>query len=117
MDDAAPVLGYADLSRADDHWELRLAGDLGFEMASRLDDVRRQARAAGGSVDVDLRAVRFVDSVGISFFAQLTRQSEGRVTLHHAHGLARATLIVSGLQRVLTLVDDEEESVVRSAHS
>jgi anti-anti-sigma factor len=108
MNDAAPVLGHADLCRADDHWELRLSGDLGFEMGSRLDEVRREARSAGGSVDVDLGAVRFMDSVGIAFLAQLTRQSEGRVTLRHAHGLPRATLIVSGLHRVLTMVDDAD---------
>jgi ABC-type transporter Mla MlaB component len=109
--DPEPVLGYADVTRAGDHWELRLSGEVSFEMGARLDDVRRELGSAGGSVDVDLGAVRFVDSVGIAFLAQLARQSEGLVTVRHANGLPRATLMVSGLNRVLTMVDDTDAEV------
>ena len=109
---AAPGPGRANLSRAADHWDLRLSGDVSFEMDEMLDAVLERVRSGHGPVEVDLDAVRFLDSIGLRFLARLAADSAGRVTVHHARGLARATLLVSGMHRgVLTLADDETPTV------
>lgn len=90
---------------------LRVGGEVDVVSVSELRDCLHQVIQAGSrQVVVDLRQVRFIDSVGLGVLLATHRRLHGLgegalLQLVCADGLARQILHVTGLDRVLPLHD------------
>src|SRR5690242_2366240 len=67
-------LDFSVLTRSDGVLVLR--GELDMASLPQLQDAVAQARQAGGRVVIDLRELRFLDSMGLEFLIQLNADTE-----------------------------------------
>ncbi|GAA2727525.1 STAS domain-containing protein [Cellulomonas aerilata] len=103
--DATEEFGHVGITAADGRWLLRLTGEISTEMSARLDQVLEEVAVERRPVDVDLAAVTFLDSSGIGFLARLGIDSGAEVRVLNATGLTRDLLVLSGLEKVLTITE------------
>src|SRR5207244_10935452 len=90
-------------TRHDDEIQLHLSGELDLAEAETLVDAARDANGAG-SVVLDLSALTFVDSSGVSALlsaAQLCRDRGQSFTVTGAHGVVGAVFRISGIEALL----------------
>lgn len=91
---------------ADGQAVLRLSGDLDMDSAELFAEAARRVHAGGPSLVLDLSAVDFVDSSGLSqFVLSLKRQREigGEVGAPGTHQLGQARLDIVGLSEMLPI--------------
>jgi len=81
-----------------------LAGEIDLALGEDMDAARVEALARGMPIELDVYRVTFLDSIGISFIAQLVKaeQAQGRrVLVRGASKATRQTLLVHGVADLL----------------
>ena len=90
---------------------LRLLGELDLATIGIVRRAMRPHLAEGATVELDLSALELLDSSGLQFLVtayKAARADGWTLRLVPPAGRARQALIVSGLDRVLPLVDGDE---------
>lgn len=89
-----------------------LEGDLDLLSAPRAGAALTDAQAVGGTVVLDLRALRFIDSSGLRVILEAHRRSSEhgtRLLVAPGDDAVRRVFDVSGVGRLLELVDAPPE--------
>ena len=95
----------AEVSRVDDVTQVRLVGEVDADSAPLLRAALLEV-VADGPVVLDLGAVPFLDSAGLSSLVAAHRAAEDNghvLTVRGARGMCLRVLRISGLHRVLVL--------------
>jgi anti-sigma B factor antagonist len=97
---------------------VRVAGDLDLAASARLEEAldRLDGEAVPDVMVLDLRGVTFIDSTGLRVITTAdARAREGRYELRIVRGSdpVQKLLHVTGMDRILPLVDDPDEPIHR----
>lgn len=112
MSDAGEPPFDVHVRRADDATVLGFEGDLDLVSAQVAGTALLDAQASGGTVVLDLRGLRFIDSSGLRVILEARRRAgEGGARLLVAPGedVVRRVLSLSGVGGLLDLVDAPPE--------
>lgn len=87
---------------------LVFAGDLDMTAVPEAGDAIERAQARNGTVAIDLRALRFIDSSGLRVILEAQRRASGadaRLLVAPGEGSVRRVFELSGVAALLDLVD------------
>ena len=84
-----------------------LVGEIDADLGPRLVECSAAAEAARLPIEVDVRAVSFMDSTGVAFLARLASRSEERLVLIQPPELVRFLLGVTSINEVLEILDED----------
>jgi anti-anti-sigma factor len=92
----------------DDRTLILLSGEIDLALGDDLEYAGRDAIDRGAPIQVDLRRVSFIDSVGLGFLARLAsseREHERRLGLVGAGRAVREAITLVGLGGIVDLLD------------
>jgi len=87
---------------------LALSGELDLATAAQVDEAIEEARAAGNSITVDLRPLKFIDSSGLRVLlaASLSAREEGwSLLVVHGAGNVRRIFETAGVEHLIPFVE------------
>lgn len=106
LEDHAPKAGRVTVHPDADHTTITLAGEIDADLVDELRQATLDATATGLAIEIDVRAVTFMDSTGVSFFIAAARRSPKVVRVHGAGDAVRLVLQVTRVDELLELVGD-----------
>lgn len=93
--------GWVDITATDSRCQVRLSGEISYELRPTLDAAADEVLKLRLPVEVDLGEVSFIDSSGVGFLARLGASDPGNVRVVNAHSFTRKVLDLNGMPKLL----------------